>query len=238
MSTYLIWGILITLLGLVAVRLDHKMGKVALASAIMATPFGLLDHYFVRDYWQPGHILSASFSIEGMLFSFGNGVFVWLLATIPYRSSITHRLDWSVLLRRFFGYSSIALAIMMTLWSGGLGLTNLGLMRSTLIALLILGALMLWQAPHLWRLGLAGMIGFGLFYAVQLQILSHFDPSFASLWKPSIAEGQHLFGFPAEEMAWAVVYGLVWTIGIGYGFQVHVKTWGGIHAGQDHNDTN
>ncbi len=83
-STYGLWAVLIAGLGLVAAFLTPVHRRVALLSGLCGAPLGLADAVFVPEYWDPTHLLGAAFSIEGVLFSFGNGVLVWLVAVLPY----------------------------------------------------------------------------------------------------------------------------------------------------------
>ncbi len=222
MSAYLVYGLVISFLALAVLAICPKHSKVALISGILATPFGLLDSLFVLDYWTPPHIFGPLFSIEGMLFSFGNGVFVWLIAVFPFRRRLKNRLQFKILARRFVLYSFIALAVMLALWERGLGLANASLMTGTILGLSVIGVLMLSRDSSLLPLALTGALGFGMFYAVQLALLSLISPSFSSVWTAAVRDGVTVFGYPVEEMIWAVVYGCVWTTGIAYGCSVHI----------------
>jgi hypothetical protein len=126
------------------------------------------------------------------------------------------------LLRRSLFCVVGAFAIMATLWTHGFGLPGLSLMSSTIVALCAVGAAILVRRPDLLPLAAAGAAGFGLFYAVQLALLAWIWPDFPDAWHPAIRRGAQVFGFPIEEMTWAVVYGFVWTSGIAFAFNVSI----------------
>lgn len=220
MSEYLVWGLLVSTLGLVAVAVEQRNRSLALTSGAAAAPFGLLDYFFIKDYWLPMHLISPGFSLEGMLFSFGNGIFVWLIATVPFRRNLRFEVRMDQLLRRSLFCVAGAFAIMATLWRHGLGLPGLSLMSSTLVALCSVGAIILLRRSDLLPLAAVGAMGFGLFYAVQLALLAWIWPEFPEVWHPTTLHGAQIFGFPIEEIAWAVVYGFVWTSGIAFIFNV------------------
>ncbi|MCC2111027.1 MAG: hypothetical protein KDJ16_03225 [Hyphomicrobiales bacterium] len=198
--------------------------QIALISGALAAPFGLLDSLFVMDYWNPPHIFGAIFSIEGVLFSFGNGVFVWLLAIFPFRHRIVSAVEFKTVLRRFVTITAIALTVMLSLWKLSLGLTDLSLMTTTIIGLCVVGFLMLSLRPSILPLACTGAVGFGVFYAAQLAALSLLSPDFASVWKATVRDGATIFRYPVEEMAWAIAYGFVWTTGVAYECNVRIKS--------------
>jgi len=217
-STYLIYALTLSILGLVALQAwsDHR--GIAFVSGLTAAPLGLLDYLFNLEYWSPTHLFGPLFSIEGMLFSFGNGILLWLIAMVPFRGvTSSPRINFTTLALRMSFFGILAFAIVLILWNKGLGLCGLSLMYSTIAALVVLGVLITTIKPRLLPLGLAGGIGFVLFYALQLVLLSWLDPAFAGVWHASVREGLLFAGYPVEELTWALVYGAVWVTVIGYG---------------------
>lgn len=212
MTTYLLHGCLVTALGLVALAFPLRQRGVALASGVAAAPMGLMDIWFVQDYWQPDHVIGAWFSLEGILFSFGNGILLWLIASWPQR----HHLPTTRPLRHFampmLRFGMLAMVIILALWRHGLGLTSLSLMQATFLGLGLLLVLILAQRPNLTGLALLGCGGFTLLYAIQLALMGSYDPHYADLWYPHVREGMALFGFPVEELIWAAIYGAVWSL--------------------------
>ena len=223
MTIYLIWGLSLALLGLITLFGTKRHQRLALISGLLAAPFGLLDYFFTQDYWTPSHVLGPGISIEGVLFSFGNGIFLWLLACLPFGDRVFSDAQVVPLLRRAAVYSSFAFIIMALLWDRGAGLAGFSLMTSTIVALILVSIALLAHRPDLIFLMMSGAVSFGLFYAGQIAILALFAPEFPSVWMPSVQQGPTFLGFPAEEMIWAVTYGFAWAGGIGYGSNVRIE---------------
>ena len=222
MSIYLLHGLTVSALALLIILIRRGRRDIALMSGLAAAPLGLLDALFVLDYWNPPHVLGPLFSIEGMLFSFGNGVLLWVIAEFPFRGRLENSFRYRVFIRHLLIYGAVAMAVIILLWNKTLGLTNLPLMSATILALLVVGAALLIQHPGLLPFSLAGGVGFCLFYTAQLAILSRLSPEFASFWYAGVRDGFTVFSYPIEELAWAMAYGAIWTIVIGAGSGVYL----------------
>lgn len=216
MTTYMLHGVIVTTLGLVALAWPARQRGVALASGLAAAPTGLLDALFMQDYWQPPHFVAPWASVEGVLFSFGNGILLWLVASRPLRAALPRAKPLAAFAAPLLGLGAFTLAVSLTLWSGGLALTGLALMPAMLLALALTGALILARTPRLAPLALAGAAGFTLVYAGELAVLGALDPSYPGLWNAATRTGGTFLGFPAWELGWAAVYGAVWPLCIGW----------------------
>ena len=80
--SYLVISVLIALIGLTSLILRPKQRRFILLSGCYAAPAGAGDLLFVPEYWMPSHIVAPWFSIEGVLYSFGNGCLIALLMTL------------------------------------------------------------------------------------------------------------------------------------------------------------
>ncbi|MEJ2022007.1 MAG: hypothetical protein P8X43_08210 [Maritimibacter sp.] len=212
MTTYLLHGLLVSILGLAALAIPTRQRGVALASGIAAAPMGLMDVWFVRDYWQPDHLIGAWFSIEGVLFSFGNGILLWLIASWPLRHALPAARPMRDFARPMLRLGALALAVILALWSHGLGLTPLTLMPSTFAGLAVLLLLILARYPTLAGLAALGCLSFTALYAGELVVMSTYDPAYSELWYPHLRMGLAPLGFPLEELIWAALYGAVWSL--------------------------
>lgn len=223
MSVYLAYGIVISLAALCLAVADLRYQTLALVSGVFAAPFGLLDVFFVQDYWSPAHVFGPNFSIEGVLFSFGNGVLVWLIAALPFRGRLTHALQRATLLSRFVLLSAIGLFAMFCLWRLGLGASGFDVMSSSLAGMLLVGVVVLVRRPKLLPIAVSGSIGFGGFYALQLAVLSIIVPDVSAVtWAPEVRDGLTVFGYPVEEVVWALVYGAVAPLALAYACDLEI----------------
>jgi hypothetical protein len=194
--------------------------RVVLLSAICAAPAGLADAIFVPEYWTPGHMVGAGFSVEGLLFSFGNGGMLWALAVWPFRRSVSVDVSLARLLPRYVMWMAIGLAICAVAWVGVPG--GIGIMEAALLALVLVGAGMLALRSDAWPFAVSGAVGFGGYYALQLAIVAALCGECAAAWAPSRWASATFLGFPLEELAWAVAYGATWAIATAYGSDVRI----------------
>ena len=190
---------------------------VALLSGLFAAPLGLLDIVFAPEYWAPPHIFGNVFSVEGMLFSFGNGILVWPAAVLPFWRRISCRVSWRNMLVRCLMCWVLAALIIAIVWRGGFGLPGLDIMTSALVALVGCGIYILSHRPDVWPLAITGTLGCGFIYLVEMRVLAIFYPEFVNVWSPEVIEGMMIFGYPVEEYVWALVYGGVWAPAVAFG---------------------
>ncbi len=110
----------------------------------------------------------------------------------------------------------IALVATAVTWRGALGLVALPSGESSLIALGTTGAFLLGRRPDAWPFACSGSLGFAAIYALQLTALGQFAGEAVLYWSAEVREGAFLFGFPIEEMAWAVLFGAVCPLATAY----------------------
>lgn len=217
LSTYLAWGISLTVLGALVAAAFRRHRRTLLLSGIFAAPSGLLDAIFVPEYWTPRHAISPYFSIEGLLFSFGNGVLIWACAIAPHAPAVEYRFAPLPMLRRYLVYMSLGMVLFLALWRGGLGLTRLPIMDATLIVVMGYGLWFLYMEPRWARFGVAGCVGFSLVYAIELALIAWLAPNTTGAWTREGFGGLKFLGFPLQELGWAAAYGGVWSLSTAFG---------------------
>ena len=235
MSVYLYYGVVVACLAIVLLIVCRRHRRLAFVSGALAAPFGLLDAFFVEDYWSPSHLIGPHISIEGIFFSFGNGVFVWLIAIYPFRRRVSSRLRLGTLLPRYALVSATGLFAMFFLWRDGLGASGLDLMTSAQAAMLLAGLVVLWQRPDLLPIAVSGSLGFAAFYVLQLAALSIVGPDLSTAWHPVVRDGFTVFGYPIEEVVWALAYGAVAPLAMAFAGNVEIgKKDGDVDVGRTH----
>jgi len=220
-SIYMIWGVAVSLVGILVALLIPRHRRVALLSGLFAAPLGLLDIVFAPEYSAP-HLFGHAFSLEGMLFSFGNGVLVWPVAVVPFWRRIDYDILWRNMIFRCLTCWVIAAVIIAIVWRGGVGLPGLSIMTSALVALGGCGLYILWRRPDTWPLVVTGIIGCGLIYLLEMAVLSRFYPNFVTVWAPAVRDGILVLGYPLEEYVWAMVYGGVWAPAVAFGCEARI----------------
>jgi hypothetical protein len=218
-SYFLIATLILTagLAAAIAVRQDRWF---VLASGVLATPAGLADGIFVPEYWLPVHLIGPTFSLEGMMFSFGNGC---LIAAILLRQRSQFQLDYpgsiapSIL--RLSAAMMIGFVAFLFVWEESAGL--LMIMHAAFFGFIAM-SVFLWRRGHFsMDLAVIGGLGFALVYAVELLVWYAIDPNFTGYWASGRA---YLFilpfppGLPIEELLWAFAYGALWSNLMIYGF--------------------
>lgn len=225
MNSYLGSSIVIVLAGLLCLAVFPRHRFLATLSGLCSIPLGLLDRPFITaEYWDPPHLLGNWLSVEGFLFSFGNGIFMWLAAAIPLGSMIEYRLDTPTFWRRYIACFAAAIILSAGLWRGGLAFVDLPAMDAGLIATIILGAFILGRRLDAWPFAVTGSIGFSIVYAVQLYIVSYLAPDLTEAWPPNARTGILVFGlFPFEDMIWSFVFGGTCPLALAYACNIHLR---------------
>lgn len=217
MNIYLGWGIGVAVLGALLAAAFPRHRRTLLLSGVFAAPSGLLDAIFVPEYWTPRHAISPYFSIEGLLFSFGNGVLIWACAIAPHTAAVEYRFALWPMLRRYAIYTGLGMALFLALWRGGLGLTGLPIMDATLVVAMLYGLWFLYREPRWARFGVAGCAGFGLVYAIELALIGWLAPDAKDVWVREGRGSLEFLGFPLQELGWAACYGGVWALATAFG---------------------
>lgn len=215
MYSYLTASFLIAVIG-VCLNLSARNSrrKFVFWSAVLAAPTGLADVWFAPDYWTPDHIFGPHFSIEGMLFSFGNGA---ILATLvwPLFARVLSKTDLNDGLWAFWNRYVLAtlpgFLVFLVLWDGLFG--PLSVMQASFAGFVALAFWLGLRGQLSLTAGLAGATIFAAVYWVQTLLWSYFDPDLAQFWHANtsyLASDLPLSGLPGDELLWAAFYGLLW----------------------------
>lgn len=221
--SYFVASALMTVSGLVVAFLLVRTRFFLLMAGVLAAPAGLADALFVPEYWSPEHLLSKNFSIEGLLFSFGNGVLIAALPTLVWPNLRPDRPDplWSPLVR-CAGPMIPGFLVFLLLWQHGLG--TLMIMHAAFagfaVIFVILGAFG-WLSG---RIILAGGLGFLTIYMLQVVLWTWLDPAVIAFWSAdtyvfTLSVPPYL---PIEELIWAFLYGALWASLMLFSFKVPI----------------
>ena len=220
--SYLVVSAVVAIAGLAAALAARENRWFVLASGALAAPAGLADGIFVPEYWLPQHVFGPFFSLEGMMFSFGNGCIIAAIVLRRYpriRLQIPNAVAPPIM--RLTTAMMIGFGAFLLVWEQSIG--QLMIMHAAYLGF----AAML---VFLWRRGwfqmdvaLFGGLGFGLVYALEVSIWYRIDPDFAEFWANGASYLYRLPfppGIPVEELLWAVAYGALWSNLMLYGFRV------------------
>lgn len=201
------------------------------ASGILATPAGLADWIFVPEYWKPDHLIGPWLSVEGMLFSFGNGCLLMLPVALYRQDLIPPRPDDLIApLGRLTTAMGLGIGTFLLAWQSGFG--QLMIMHATYFGLGAI-ALFLWlRRQFSFEIALTSGLGFALLYGGETMAWHWLDPQFNGYWA---AEEAYLFslpfppGLPIEEYIWAFAYAAVWVNLMLHGFGARPQTAKRLH---------
>ncbi len=221
MSSYLLLTLILSVIA-GGLLVASKRRRLLLTSGLAAAPAGLLDIIFTPEYWQPNQIFGASFSIEGVLFSFANGVIIAWVAFAPWRAMFVRPRAGIAVAR------SLAIAVpcwlaFFLVWHRGFGWAELTIMHAALAGLCLALLILLGRRRDAWALALVSGSGFAAIYFVELLVWRLIDDTAPAFWNHDTAWGVQIIGFPAEELAWAGLYGAVWALAVAYGASVHLR---------------
>ncbi len=214
MYSYLTFALSLFVLGTALLSASRgRQRTFASRSAAYATPTGLADIWFAPSYWQPDHVIGAHFSVEGMLFSFGNGAVLGFL-TWPLLRPFLDKAKLDVAFadhwHRFMIAVAPGFAVFLLFWDKLLG--GLPIMQASFVGF---AALIVWlgvRGKLHWPIGMAGALLFVMVYKMQTVLWSVWDPDLERFWSAGtyIAGPLPLTGLPGDELLWAAFYGFLW----------------------------
>ena len=171
-------------------------------SGLLATPSALWALVMVPAYWKPSTVIRLPVSIEDVLWTFSAGALAWAAATLGTREDLRPRRELSHALIRWALLWGTAGIVAVVLWRVGVPV-----MTSTLAAAAAVTLLVAPQRRDLWPIALRGAIFFPILYGMGACAFVQLAPAFRLYWNHEALSGVALFGLPAEEIAWAVVWG-------------------------------
>lgn len=192
---------------------------------LLCAPFGLFSFEFIPKYWNPQVIWwLGPCSLEDIVFSASTGAIGWCVAVWPLRRRIRHALleaadgsplplDRGRLLLRFAIGAAPGTAVAYAI---GLGIAGTEVMTAVLWGIAAGGAVLLWRMRRLWQLARNGALAFGLGYSLFVKLAFALWPDFMQAW--GIAHQPHVWvwGVPLYEGLWAMAFGAVWPLFVGY----------------------
>jgi len=225
--SYLIFAASTAILGLAVVSLLARARGWLIAAGLLAAPAGFADAIFVPEYWTPEHVISKYFSVEGVMFSFGNGVLITAMPAVfwpQFRLNGSTRILDAVL--RCSVPMLLGLVVFFSFWKQGFG--NLMIMHAVFAGFAGMFAMLAWLGSLSVLVALSGGIGFFLIYLAQTTVLMWIVPSATEVWSAYGYLGPAPFWpyLPVEEFMWAFLYGALWVSLMAYSFNIPVRKTG------------
>jgi hypothetical protein len=182
-------------------------------SGILAAPAGLADWVFVPEYWTPNHLIGPWLSVEGMMFSFGNGCLIMLPVALRWPHVIPPRpVGFIAPLGRLTVATGLGMGAFLITWQNGFGW--LMIMHATYFGLAAIAVFLWLNGRFSLGIALASGLGFSSLYAGETMLWHWIAPQLDGFWA---AKEAYLFslpfppGLPIEEYIWAFAYAAVWA---------------------------
>lgn len=211
---YLVFSLVALGISLVVLLLYRQQRRLMLWSAVLSAPWALASVAFVPEYWTPSRIATFLVGPEDVIFSFTNGVLVWLLATWPVRHRITVDLSFTRIVVRYVSYCALGMSL-----GAVFRLLGFGVMSSALLTFLIAAILLLVRHRALWSLMLTGSVSFAVAYFAYTAVIFRLSPTFVNQWNAANLWGYFILGVPLEEVLWALGFGAIWPMLMAYSFE-------------------
>ena len=185
----------------------------SILAGLALVPFSFLGAAFVPAYWQPDHVVTFVRGVgpEDVLFCFACGGLGWMTAAGWAGAHWTGLLPVRIASVRFGCWASISL--LAAYLATRLGLSVL---PSTVAGFALGGLLAACRAPRLLVLSVPGALAFTAAYVVVGWLVIDSYPVSRKFWTDESLCGHRVLGLPVEEVGWALAFGAIWPLVLGY----------------------
>ncbi len=213
---YLFSNILSLLLCLGVASAVRPHGRLVLLGGVLSLP-GFLTELLDADYWNPVRVGRWAVGLEDALCAFDFGALALVPVVVLLRRSLSWE-GWTICAARRSLLAGGALsALFLASMAAGLSpvtalITSAGLAAPALLAV----------RPALWPIGLTGLVGFPPLYYLIVRLYFAMWPDFITQWNQQGPWGTVVLGLPAGEIAWAIAFGALWPLFVGYVVNIRI----------------
>jgi len=208
-----------TILALLAILMVAKIlllksqQRIVFASSLVAIVPCLFSVYFENEYWSPTRLGGFQLGIEDALFSFDTAAISIIMTTLILNSRLTFDFQMRLFIKRSLIPFSLAIIIFLSGCRAGLNaMTSLLLTHAALIAVL------LGFRPDMFLMAIVGLFGFVPVYFIVIKVYFWMWPGFVYEWNQNHLWGRLACGVPLGEIVWALGFGAMWPLFVGYAF--------------------
>lgn len=196
----------------------YKYRKAILFSSILAIPQAFLGLLLVPVYWDPVKILFLGVGLEDFIFSFLSGGAVWMGIFFYMRNKVLFSFSLLLNLKKFILCTAFGLASLSILY-----FFDIKDMKNPFITMILLSLVILLYRSKYWIIAFIGALTFTFDYVLGMKIGFWIWPELISFWTLKNLSGVLFLEIPIEEVIWSFLYGLSWSLGISYVFDVQLK---------------
>ena len=204
---------LLAILMVARILLLKSQQRIVFTSSLAAIAPCLFSVYFENEYWSPTRIGGFQLGIEDALFSFDTAATSMLMTILILSSRLTFDFQMRLFIKRSLIPSFLAVIIFLSgCWAGLNAMTSLLLTQAALIAIL------LGFRPDMLLMAIVGLFGFVPVYFIIVKVYFWMWPDFVYEWNQNHLWGRLVWGVPLGEVVWALGFGAMWPLFVGYGF--------------------
>jgi len=203
--------LMLAMLAVAMLGSERLQRRIMLSSALATVPFTILVVVSVPGYWRPARIVDGRLSPEDIVFTCAAGGLSWWLASLPWRRQLT-----VALAPRASAWRFMRVALGGGLLALGAALPRFKPMTAMLLPMAIIGAVLVGVRRDLWRLLVAGMLGYALVHVAVTAAAFAITPHYANAWISDDLWGPIIWRIPLDEIVWPLAFGAVWPLVIAY----------------------
>lgn len=232
LNPYFILSLILLSFCLVGIYFLPRERSAILLSSLLSVPAAACEILFIPEYWQPTRISGFIIGMEDIIFSFATGGIVWIIISVRFKKNITYNLCSRTIIKRYLGLVLLGLTlIFVSHW-----FLKFGVMNEALLGILLMGLILLVKLRFkAWRMAGFGSFLFAGYYFIILNLVILLFPEFVLDWNSSNLWSIFALKAPLEEIAWAFVFGGVWSLGMAFVFDIQLRAVrrAGYHGDRD-----
>jgi hypothetical protein len=205
--------------------------KQILISSLFALPQAYFSLALIPIYWNPDKTPFLGIGLEDFIFSFLTGGLVWMCVLAFFNDRISNILKREKIILKcivtiVFGVISVSI----------LSLINIKDIMNPFIVMLLWSMVIIIFHFDYWEIALTGGFTFLIVYSLILKTILIIWPEFISFWTLNNLSNVLILKMPVEELIWAFLYGLSWSLAIAYILDVQINKIHKLKVGKVIND--
>jgi hypothetical protein len=221
---YLVIALITLLCAIAALCFLPQHRQIMVLSGLLVAPLALFAVQHVPWYWDPK--VTCQFSLispEDVIYCISLGMTTIFAAFCPYASRLRTAINPWRFTTRYFAF--VAQGVIVTeVVRRAFG--PYWVMHAVALNVAIGVGILLWLRPGMWRMAVAGALGYGLFHLLMMLIWKYFWPETLAYWNPAAQLPFTILGVPAFELVFALAFGLHWPLVFGWMCDVRLEPRG------------
>jgi hypothetical protein len=215
---YLTETLVLVAIAAIAVYLQPRHRSFLLIAGLTAIPYVALSYYHIPWFWNPTCVCYCVTCPEDALWVFAAGATACCLSVIPFSERLQAHACSRRVLARYLVLSAVSGLVFLAALRVFPDRTDI--MYPTLATMLVMSVVCAALRRDLLPLALAGSISYTLYHGVDVFAFTHVWPKTTAYWNPPAQVPLTILRIPAFELLWALAFGFLWPLMIGYCCQI------------------